>query len=378
MAEGWKYCKNILCIRPDNMGDLLMSGPAIRALKDSFHCRITVLTSSMAAPMTRFMPEIDDVICFDLPWVKKKGSTDAFSVIELVQQLKSYQFDAAVTFTVYSQNPLPAVMIAYMAEIPLRLAYCRENPYELLTHWVPDKEPYSKVQHQVKRDLELVSVVGAYTRDDRLKLNVPDILSTVRQKLIEEGVDISRPWLILHPGVSEEKREFAAEAWIETGQRIVSEFGYQLLLTGSASEQELTNRLARNIGGHAHSLAGKLNLHEFITLVKHAPLLLSVNTGPVHIAAAVNTPVIVLYALTNPQHLPWKAKGLPLVYDVPENLRSKNEVIQFVHEELFYPSNPTVTPDEIINAVETVLDNKNGLRYPEMLPLRKIAGVNGV
>ena len=164
----WGNCRNILCIRPDNMGDLIMSGPAIRALKEAFNAKITVLTSTMAASISAFMPEIDEVLVFDMPWVKMEKPADSTAVQQLIGNLRSKKFDAAVVFTVFSQNSLPAAMIAYQAGIPKILAYCRENPYGLLTDWVPDKEPYTLIRHQVERDLYLVAKVSAKVNDDRL------------------------------------------------------------------------------------------------------------------------------------------------------------------------------------------------------------------
>ena len=112
-----------------------------------------------------------------MPWIKAKEVVASEEMFDIVQQLKNRKFDAAVIFTVFSQNPLPSAMIAYMAGIPLRLAYCRENPYELLTNWVPDKEPYSLIQHQVERDLDLVESIGATTSNLNLALTVSDSAS---------------------------------------------------------------------------------------------------------------------------------------------------------------------------------------------------------
>src|SRR5215213_11198584 len=159
--NAWANCKNILCIRADNMGDVIMSSPAIRAVKQGLGCRITLLTSSMGAGIAPYLPEVDEVITYDLPWVKTSNAFDPADFLGIIEKLKHYNFDAAIIFTVFSQNPLPAAMLAYLAGIPLRLAYCRENPYELLTHWVPDKEPYSFIKHQVERDLALVNSIGA-------------------------------------------------------------------------------------------------------------------------------------------------------------------------------------------------------------------------
>ena len=374
MLSDWSKCKHILCIRPDNLGDLLMSTPAIRALKETFQCKITLLTSSVASHLVSMIPEIDELMVFDLPWVKHNGSFSQDQFNALIQEIKEKQFDACVLFTVYSQNPLPTVMLAYMAGVPRRLAYCRENPYALLTDWVPDQEPYSFIQHQVRRDLNLVAFVGATTKSKRLSLEVPlDAKREVGQLLVDKGVNPNKPWLILHTGVSEEKRKYPDEHWIQTGKLIVEELEYQILLTGSVSEKEHTEHLAKTIGRGAYSLAGHLVLSQFVQLIKNAPLVVSVNTATVHISAAVETTIVVLYALTNPQHLPWKGKGKLLFFDVPNALQSKNEVIQYVRNHLHPVISAMPSPRDIVEAVRELLFDKTDLRIPEMVPLRKPA-----
>ncbi|WP_299289778.1 glycosyltransferase family 9 protein [uncultured Mucilaginibacter sp.] len=350
MDNLWQNCKNILVVRLDNMGDLLMSTPAIRALKKTFNSRITVLTSSMAAGIAKNIPEIDETLTFDVPWVKTQNASFSTTFLTLAEVLRQKHFDAAVIFTVFSQNPMPAVMLAYLADIPLRLAYCRENSYQLLTNWVPDEEPYTLIKHQVERDLDLVATIGAKTSDDRLSLQIPDAWQSTQKKLDKNSIDLQKPWLVLHPGVSELKRQYPTEKWIELGKCLVKDFGYQILLTGSAAEKQLTDEIQQGIGTNAFSIAGLFTLDEFICLIKEAPLLLSVNTGPVHIASATQTPVVVLYAQTNPQHTPWKTPNKVLFFEVPEALRSKNEVLKFVqqHQE---KAPETVAVEAILEAV---------------------------
>lgn len=362
--NNWKDCKNILCIRPDNMGDLLMTGPAIRALKESTGAMITVLTSSMAAGAARLIAEIDDIIIYNLPWIKAEKTVPADSFNEIVAEIRERRFDAAVIFTVYSQNPLPAAMLAYLAGVPRRLAYCRENPYGLLTDWMPDKEPYTEIKHQVRRDLDLVASVGAFTANDKLSVNVnDDFWENIQNKLVMKGVNLSKPWLLLHPGVSEKKREYPEALWIETAQGLPA--GFQLLITGAASEKPLTDRLQSGIGAQAFSLAGIFSLAEFILLIRKSPLVISVNTGTIHLAAATGTPVIVLYALTNPQHFPWKATGKVFTFTVLPEKRSRNEVIRFVNEKYFHTAGPMVTPEEIISEAGKIL-NGHREQVPEI------------
>jgi ADP-heptose:LPS heptosyltransferase len=367
--NSWTGCKNILCVRLDNMGDLLMSGPAIAALKETFHCKVTVLTSSMAKGIARLMPSIDDVLIFDVPWVKSDCHSNVDSFLTIVSELKKKEFDAAVVFSVFSQNPLPAIMLTWLAEIPKRLAYCRENPYHLLTDWIPEQEPYRLIRHQVKRDLELVKKIGAKTTDDKLHLKeVGDSWQQAQRKLVSMGMDLQKPWLIVHPGVSEEKRSYPVNGWIEAGKKIVRSLQHQVIITGSASEALLTQHIALSIGEQAFACGGALTLEEFVSVVKKAPLVISVNTSTAHIAAATQTKVIVLYALTNPQHSPWRSVGKVLPFSIPPQLQSKNEILQFVNTVYFSEWIPVPTPDEIVSAAEALLNNEH-TRIPELVPV---------
>jgi lipopolysaccharide heptosyltransferase II len=353
----WKGCKNILCIRPDNMGDLIMTGPAIRALKESFDAKITVLTSSMSAGVIKHMLEIDEAIIFDLPWVKTAEAPDPGVFNQVVEQIRERNFDAAVVFTVYSQNPLPTAMLAYLAGIPRILAYCRENPYQLINHWVPDKEPYEFIKHQVRRDLDLVATVGSKTANEDLHLVVNEQLwPGLTTQLSAVGFNASRPWIILHAGVSEKKREYPAECWVVAAKQLITKYGLQILLTGSASEKHLTDELQAQIGEGSVSAGGMFKLDEFICLVKSAPLLLSVNTGTIHIAAAVGTPTVVLYAQTNPQHTPWNVPHKVLEFAVPKDMRSRNEVIAHVNNTVY--KHPAGMPgaEDVVNAVANLLN----------------------
>jgi len=373
MNADWSECKNILCIRPDNMGDLLMTTPALRALKESLACKITILTSSMAAGIAKYIPLIDDILVFDVPWVKT-SSGNITTINDIVANIKQYNFDAAIVFTVYSQNPIPSIMLAYLAGIPKRLAYCRENPYQLLTDWLPDKEPYSFIQHQVRRDLLLVKSIGATTSDEHLSLQLDNsYYPALHSKLERENIDTNTPWMILHAGVSEEKRKYPTSGWIRAARRIRDEYGYQLLFTGSASERSLTDFLAKETGALAYSLAGRLCIEEFILLIKSSSLVISVNTGTIHLCAALGTPVIVLYALTNPQHTPWKVRGKVLTYDIPEEQRSRNEIIRFVHKKMQCVKASEVTPSDILRAVKTVLIDGDTQIITEMIPLHSLA-----
>ncbi|WP_420147376.1 lipopolysaccharide heptosyltransferase II [Spirosoma sp.] len=349
--DGWR----ILCTRPDNLGDVLMTTPAFRALKESFpNCQLTLLTSSAGAAIARLIPYIDDIIIFDVPWVKSDSQApEPSSLVAIVDQLRQRQFDAAIVFTVQSQNPLPMAMLCYLAQIPRVLGYCRENPYHLLTDWVPDPEVLVATRHEVVRQLDLVRAIGATTNQKKLSICLPSgARETSQQVLTELGVDLNKPWILLHAGVSEEKRRYPAEKFTEVSRQLIHDEDVQIILTGSRSEWAYSEQIRQWIGKGAYNLAGRLALPEFCGLIANAPLLVSNNTGPVHIAAAVGTPVVVVYAKTNPQHIPWMVPNQVLYVDVPKHLRSRNVLLQRFPKH----AEPDATPERIVAAIKKLLN----------------------
>jgi ADP-heptose:LPS heptosyltransferase len=352
----WEACRHILIIRADNMGDVLMSSPAIRAIREHFKAKITLLTSKSGAEVGRLLPEIDEVLEFEVPWVKTETSNGNKSLAELTLRLKQGNYDGCIIFTVYSQNPLPAAMLAMAAEIPLRLAYCRENPYGLLTDWVPDPEPLTMIKHQVERDLHLVSFINAYpvARDLSLFIKKEPIISAA-EKLRSIGVNPSAGYLILHPGVSEQKRQFPKSAWISLAKELMEKIKLPLVFTGNEQERGFLDELITEIGAGTYSAGGLFSLEEFTAAIKMANAVISVNTGTVHLASAVKTPIVVLYAQTNPQHYPWMVPSIVLEYSIPEALKSKNQLICFVDQQLYAKHQPIPTSDVIVSAVASLL-----------------------
>ncbi|HET6528305.1 MAG TPA: lipopolysaccharide heptosyltransferase II [Balneolaceae bacterium] len=351
----WSNCKNILCIRPDNMGDVLMTQPAMRALKKSLPGRkITLLTSMMGAEIAQKLPEVDDIMVFDVPWIRTKAEdNDSEAIHELVSKLKTRNFDAAAVFTNYSQSALPTAMVCYLAEIPQVLAYSRENPYKLINNWMPDHEPFSFPVHGVQRQLDLVAATGACSPDKKLHLEVSkDTEEAALQKLKSEGLDPESPWLIMHPGVSEDKRKYPVELYGQAAKLLAAE-GYQILITALECEKDLAKGVRRTAGDSTFNLAGKLSLDDFIALINLAPVIISNNTASVHVAAATGTPVVDLYARTNPEHTPWMVENRVFYFDVPRSIQSKNTTL--VHTT---PHNkmPSPGPRDIAVAVKELIE----------------------
>jgi len=318
-SDDWSTVERVLCVRLDALGDVLMTTPAMAALKESGQRRVTLLTSSAGAAIAPLVPVIDETIVYDPPWMKATPrQPDSTVDRSLIDRLRDEKFDAAVIFTVYSQNPLPAASYCYLAEIPRRLAHCRENPYQLLTHWLPEPEPQQFVRHEVQRQLDLVSHVGSRTEDPRLRVRFrPQAANAVLARLTESDVDVDEPFIVIHAGASAPSRRYPPESFAAAARGLFLDHGCQLVFSGSASERPLIDSIVAAADIPAVSLAGRTSLEELAALVANASLLISNNTGPVHLAAAVGTPVVDLYALTNMQHAPWQVRHELLFHDVP-------------------------------------------------------------
>lgn len=316
----WRAARDVLCVRLDAMGDVLMTTPALRALRDAVDGRrLTLLTSPSGAAIARMIPEVDDVIVYDAPWLKATAPRhDSTPDHAMLRQIRDRDFDAAVIFTVFSQNPLPSALFCHLADIPLRAAHCRENPYQLLTTWLRETEPDQGIGHEVERQCRLVAALGARAEPSRLSLSVP---ARARERidtlLARAGIDRDGTWLVLHPGATASSRRYPPESFAQAVTRVQHETGATVVITGDAGERALAERIRDALPGPAVSLAGDLSLEELVALISATPLLLTNNTGPAHIAAAVGTPVVVLYALTNPQHTPWRVESRVLSHDVP-------------------------------------------------------------
>lgn len=314
--------KRILCVRLDRLGDILMTTPAIHALRASAPGRhITLLTSSVGAYVAPHLGDVDDVIAYDAPWHGAASHTSPSVDRTMVRTLEAGHFDAAVIFTVYSQSALPSAMLCYLAGIPRRLAHCRENPYGLLTDWVCESEPHDRLRHEVERQLALVAEVGAVSTDTRMRMDVgAQARQALAPRLAARGLPPQGPWFVLHPGASAASRRYPPERFGEVATHLAQAIPWPILLTGSAEEAPLVRQVIESaapaVRARLHDLSGLLNMGEFAALIERTAVLVTNNSGPVHLASALATPVVDLYALTNPQHTPWQTPQRVLFRDV--------------------------------------------------------------
>jgi lipopolysaccharide heptosyltransferase II len=378
----WRRAQDILVIRLDNLGDVLMTSPAIRAIRQTNPlARLTLLASPAGAAAAAHLPEIHDVIEFEAPWMRAKASDTPPSAAAglqgaaeryLIQQLSLRRFDAAIIFTVCTQSALPAAVLCYLAGIPLRLAHSRENPYRLLTDVVRDPElaPGSApALHEVERQLALVGQVGYSAVDDRLVFEIlPIERAGAERKLMRAGIDLARPFVVIHPGASAPSRRWPAEDFGRAADLLAHD--HQIVFVGGAGEADLVRQARQVMKQPAAELIDTLSLGELGAVIDRATLLLCNNSAPAHIAAALDTPVVVLYALTNLQHKPWRVPARVLYRDVPCRNCLKSTCPQAHHSCLM-----GVRPPRVAEAARELLRCADELRADPELQRRAAAPV---
>jgi ADP-heptose:LPS heptosyltransferase len=348
----WQAARRILAVRLDNLGDVLLATPAIHALKAALpDAELTLLTSPVGTQVGRLNPDLSRVITYEAPWIDpwQRLPHDSAREQAMISALRADRYDAAVIFTSYHQSPLPAAYACYLADIPLRLAASIDGPGSLLT--TRHKHP-ERTMHEVERGLDLVSAIGIPPGDLDLVLEVPDGASRRIASWMRES---PRPWVVVHAGCSMPARTYPWEQYAGVVERLVAQSGAQIILTGVADEVALIESIFNHLSPVAkratRRVAGKLTFPDFCAVINAADLVITNNTGPMHVAAAVKTPVVALFALTNPpeQWHPWRVPHRLLNHDVPCRL-CYSRVCPVGHECL-----RLVTPDDVVIAAADLL-----------------------
>lgn len=323
----WQAARRILAVRLDNLGDVLVTTPAIHALKTALPAaEVTLLAGPVGAQAGRLNPDVADVVVYEAPWVDpwQRLPQDSRREEAMLAVLRAGRFDAAAIFTSFRQSPLPAAYLCYLADIPLRLAASIDAPGSLLTtrHRHPNRP-----MHEVERGLDLVRAVGIPPAATDLVLRPP---AATRRRMAAwlatagaEGRGRTGPRVVVHPGCSMPARTAPPEQFAEIVAGLVARMDATVVLTGAAGERALVEQVAALVPAEHRAAvvpaAGRFAFDELCALIAAADLVVTNNTGPMHVAAAVKTPVIALFALTNPpeQWGPWRVPHRLLFHDVP-------------------------------------------------------------
>jgi heptosyltransferase-3 len=295
--------RHVLVVRTDSDGDVLLAGPAVRAV--AAHARVTMLVSPAGAQAARLLPGVDDVIVFDAPWSGyRPPPVDPDATAALVDRVGGEGFDAAVVLTSWHQSPLPAALLLRLAGVPQVAAASEDYPGSLLDlRFRADRGAPGQV-HEAEAMLALARAAGFEPLEE------PDAATrlAVRRPLpaLPDAVG-GEPYVVVHPGASVPARAPRPRdaAAVVAG---LTRRGRRVVVTGGPSETPLTAAVA---SGRAVDLGGRTDLATLAAVLEAAEAVVVGNTGPAHLAAAVGTPVVSLFAPVVPLER-WRPWGVPV------------------------------------------------------------------
>jgi len=289
--------KRIVVRAPNWVGDAVMSVAAFRELRRLFpHAHITVVSKPGTSDIFRDANFIDQVLVYD-----RRGLT---SVWQLVREWKQCRFDLALLF----QNAFEAAAISFLARVPRRVGYDTERRGFLLTHplVVP---PWKNERHEIFYYLNLVAelertLLGrshSEEREPEFQIAVSAKRKNEARNLVADaGMEAERPLVLLCPGsVNSRAKRWPAERYAALADQL-ADCGATVVLIGSPGELDVSKQVAGLARQPPLLLTGKTSVAEVTALISIADVLVTNDTGPAHIGAAVGTPTLVIFGPTNP------------------------------------------------------------------------------
>lgn len=282
------------------MGDVLISGPAIRAV--AAHAdEVVLLCGPRGRPAADLLPGVDRVVQWRAGWIDPQPPpVTEGDVRRLVDQVSTLGVEAALILTSFHQSPLPLALLLRLAHVPWIGAICSDYAGSLLDlrHTLDEDAALAEPE----RAVHLAAAAGfPLPPGDDGRLGVRHPLPGTRT------LTGSGHYVAVHPGTSAPARRYPQAQLAET-VRLIAEHGTHVVVTGSDKERALTEFVA---GRHAIDLGGKTPLPQLAAVFAGADVVVAANTGPAHLAAAVGTPVVSLFAPTVPARR-WAPYGVPV------------------------------------------------------------------
>ena len=288
---------NRLVARLDNVGDVVLAGPAVRAVAEAGQ-QVVFLAGPTGADAAALLPGVAEVLVFDAPWVAFDPSpVDPRAIRALVDRIRRHSIDEAIILTSFHQSPLPLALLLRMAGVKRLSATCVDYPGSLLDV----RHPYDESLHEVEQSLSLCAAAGYVLGDHddrRLRLALPK--SRTR--------DRDRPYVVVHPGASVPARALPLESTTEVVAQLAAA-GYHAVVTGSATEAQLARHVVSTTPPDDVTIrCGTTKLAELAMIIAGAQAVVCGNTSVAHLAAAVGTPVVEAFAPVVPAHRwrPWQ------------------------------------------------------------------------
>jgi lipopolysaccharide heptosyltransferase II len=279
--------KNLLIVRTDRIGDVILSLPLAGIVKKHLpECRLTFLVKSYTKELVENHPHIDNILTLK----EKNGNV---SLKENITLVKKFNFDSSIiVYPTFATS-----LITFLSGIKHRIGTGYRWYSFLFNEKVYEHRKYAE-RHELEFNVNLLRkfninerVTPANVKFD-LYVN-PESDKKVKRELQENDIDPAKPIIIFHPGSLGSSIDLPIEKFVELIQFVNNKTNFQILLTGSGNERELCAKLVLN--NRIKNFAGKFSLAEMISVINLAEIFISNSTGPIHIAAALNKHTIGFY-----------------------------------------------------------------------------------
>ncbi len=283
--------KNILLISSTAIGDTLLSTPAIRAVRERYPgSHITALLNKDNMELFENNPHIDDIVPY-------YGGYRRF--LWTVSELRKRNPDLALIF---HGNEPQATPLAYLSGARFIFKLPNNNRFRFL---LSNSEPitlWDQLGHGIEARLRVAALADCGTEDKRMELFIDQAYDEAVAGFIEQHSEGAKILVGFQPGASTVSRMWFAERFVKLGKMVLDDFrDSMIVLTGSPSERGLCEEIERGIGRRTLVTAGRLPLKRLPPLIKRLSVFVSGDTGPMHIAYALGTPVVALYAVSDPE-----------------------------------------------------------------------------
>ncbi len=329
---------NVLLIQLKRIGDLVLTLPAIAALRKNFPAaRISLIVAHGSRELLPAIPGVDHT------FIARGRVTDAAQWFALA----TAKFDYCLDFSRTDRSAFLTLLSG--ARKRITYATIRREPLRQLSYneFVPSKVRFV---HTVDHHLALLAPLGVHDVSPEIHLSLPQTAKTRAAAAMSEN-DLGKNFVILHPGSARTEKFWIARRWAEVANRISGQEHIRFVLTGSKSRME-QDHIAR-IKAHLHcpvvDLSGQLDLLTLAALIDRARLLVTIDSAPMHLAAALGTPQLALFGPTNPYH--WRPRATSAVVLHAGNA---DPVTDFV------PQKPPaamkeISTEQVIDAMQTLL-----------------------
>jgi heptosyltransferase-2 len=278
--------KKILAIRTDRLGEFILTLPAIHAIKAKFpNAHLALMLNPYNIEIVEGNPDIDEII---------KYSEDEFrglrGTLRLAQEIKKCKFDAVVIF-----NPKQKFNLAtFLARVPVRVGYDRKWGF-LLNRKIPDLK-FLGIKHEIEYNFDLVKLIGI----DCQKQIFPIALASIKDHAAEQflckvGISDTLSLIAIHPWASNPLKEWPHISFIELSRKIIDELGFKVVIIAGEDAIGRTDNFVKQLNRKVINLAGQTTLKELATILSRVRLLITNDSGPMHVAASQNVPVVALF-----------------------------------------------------------------------------------